>query len=202
VSAEVAEGLGLKEERGTLVASVVPDSPAAKAGLKAGDIVLAANGKPLADAKTLARVVGDSRPGTSLTLEVSREQKTRDLEVRIGTPPGDEGVAAAAESAGGAAATPRLGLALSPLTPEARERFGLAQGKEGVVVVRVERDSPAAKAGIRAGSLISMVGQRPVSAPEDVAREVAAAAAEKRPTVLLLVEVDGEKSFVPVRFAA
>jgi len=68
--------------------------------------------------------------------------------------------------------------------------------------MRVERDSPAAKAGIRAGSLISMVGQRPVSAPEDVVREVAAAAAEKRSTVLLLVEVGDEKSFVPVRFSA
>ena len=202
VSAEVAEGLGLKEERGTLVASVVPDSPAAKAGLKAGDVVLGVNGKPLADAKTLARLVGDSRPGTALTLEVSRDQKTRDLQVQVGTPPGAERVAAAGEPAGAAAATPRLGLALSSLTPEARERFGIDQGKEGVVVMRVERDSPAAKAGIRAGSLISMVGQRQVSAPEDVVREVAAAAAEKRSTVLLLVEVGDEKSFVPVRFSA
>jgi serine protease Do len=71
-----------------------------------------------------------------------------------------------------------------------------------VVVARVERDSPAARAGIRPGSLISMVGQQPVAAPDDVVKAVAAAAAEKRPSVLLLIESDGEKSFVPVRLTA
>ena len=69
-------------------------------------------------------------------------------------------------------------------------------------MARVERDSPAAKAGIRPGSLISMVGQRQVNAPEDVAKAVADAAAQKRSSVLLLVEIDGEKSFVPVRLTA
>ena len=68
--------------------------------------------------------------------------------------------------------------------------------------MRVERDSPAAKAGIRAGSLISMVGQQPVTAPEDVVKAVSAAASDKRASVLLLIEFDGEKSFVPVRFSA
>jgi serine protease Do len=101
-----------------------------------------------------------------------------------------------------AGGTPRLGLALAPLTPEMRAQYGIDKGREGVVVARVERDSPAAKAGIRPGSLISMVGQQPVSVPEDVVKAVAAAAAEKRPSVLLLVEIGGEKSFVPVRLSA
>ena len=150
--------------------------------------------------KALARAVADTRPGTKLTLEVSRENKSRDLQVVVGAPPG-EGRVAAAQPAD-ASAAPRLGLALAPLTAEARAHFGFEKGKEGVVVARVERDSPAARAGIRPGSLISMVGQRPVSEPEDVVKAVAAAAAEKRATVLLLVEIDGEKSFVPVRLAA
>jgi serine protease Do len=107
-----------------------------------------------------------------------------------------------ASAPAGAGSAPRLGLALAPLTAESRAQFGIENGKDGVVVARVERDSPAARAGIRPGSLISMVGQRPVSAPEDVVRAVAAAAAEKRPSVLLLVEIDGEKSFVPVRLSA
>jgi serine protease Do len=201
VSADVAEGLGLAREGGSLVANVEPDSPAAKAGLRPGDVVLAVNGKPLDSVKALARAVADTRPGSTLTLEVSREQKTRDLKVVIGTPPGDGKVASAGDTAE-ADGTPRLGLALAPLTPETRAQFGIDKGRDGVVVARVERDSPAAKAGIRPGSLISMVGQQPVSAPEDVVKAVAAAAAEKRPSVLLLVEIGGEKSFVPVRLSA
>jgi serine protease Do len=201
VSAEVAEGLGLAREGGSLVANVEPDSPAAKAGLRPGDVVLAVNGKPLDSVKALARAVADTRPGSTLTLEVSREQKTRDLKVVIGTPPGDGQVASAGDPAE-AGGTPRLGLALAPLTPEMRAQYGIDKGREGVVVARVERDSPAAKAGIRPGSLISMVGQQPVSVPEDVVKAVAAAAAEKRPSVLLLVEIGGEKSFVPVRLSA
>ncbi len=201
VSAEIAEGLGLAAEGGSLVANVEADSPAAKAGLKPGDVVLAVNGRPLESVKALARAVADTRPGTTLTLQVSREQKTRDLQVVIGTPPGAGQVAAAAEAAD-AGPAPRLGLALAPLTAETRAQYGIEQGREGVIVARVEQDSPAAKAGIRPGSLISMVGQRLVSAPKDVVEAVAAAAAEKRTSVLLLVEVDGEKAFVPVRFTA
>jgi serine protease Do len=201
VSTEVAEGLGLAGEGGSLVANVEPDSPAAKAGLKAGDVVLAVNGKPIENVKALARAVADTRPGSTLTLQVNREQKTRDLKVVIGTPPGAGQVASTGEPAE-AGTTPRLGLALTPLTPETRAHYGIDKGREGVVVARVERDSPAAKAGIRPGSLISMVGQQSVSAPEDVVKAVADAAASKRPTVLLLVEIDGEKSFVPVRLSA
>jgi serine protease Do len=182
------------------VANVEPDSPAARAGLKPGDVVLSANGKPLESVKALARTVADARPGSTLTLEVSREQKTRNLQVTIGTLPGEVRVAAAEPA--GASPAPRLGLALSPLTEESRAHFGIEKGRQGVVVMRVERDSPAARAGIRAGSLISMVGQQQVAAPEDVVKAVAAAAFEKRPSVLLLIEFDGEKSFVPVRLTA
>ena len=201
VSAEVAESLGLAGEGGALVANVEPDSPAARGGLQPGDVVRAVNGKPLDSVKALARAVADSRPGSTLTLEVSRDQANRSLKVLLGTPPG-AGQVADASAPAGAGSAPRLGLALAPLTAESRAQFGIEKGKDGVVVARVERDSPAARAGIRPGSLISMVGQRPVSAPEDVVRAVAAAAAEKRPSVLLLVEIDGEKSFVPVRLSA
>jgi serine protease Do len=201
VSAEVAESLGLAGEGGALVANVEPDSPAARGGLQPGDVVRAVNGKPLESVKALARAVADSRPGSTLTLEVSRDQANRSLKVLLGTSPG-AGQVADASAPAGAGSAPRLGLALAPLTAESRAQFGIEKGKEGVVVARVERDSPAARAGIRPGSLISMVGQRPVSAPEDVVKAVAAAAAEKRASVLLLVEIDGEKSFVPVRLSA
>jgi serine protease Do len=93
-------------------------------------------------------------------------------------------------------------LQLAALTPESRRRFGLADDVEGVLVARVAPGSPAAQAGIRAGSVITMIGQDRVTAPEDLVKKVAEAAQQKRPGVLLLVQRDGEKAFVPVKFAA
>jgi serine protease Do len=201
VSPEIAESLGLSGEGGSLVAGVEPDSPAAKAGLKPGDVVLAVNGRPLESVKALARTVADTRPGSTLTLSISHEQKTHDVQVVIGSPPGTGQVASVADEPD-AGAAPRLGLALAPLTAETRAQYGIDKDAQGVVVARVEQDSSAARAGIRSGSLISMVGQRAVSAPQDVVKAVAEAAADKRPSVLLLVESDGAKRFVPVRLSA
>ncbi len=201
VSAEVAEGLGLKGEGGTLVADVLPDSPAARAGVRPGDVILSVDGKSLERLTTLPRIVADTKPGSTLTLGISRKGQTVDLPVHVGAQPKDERVAAA-DDAANAAEKPRLGLALAKLTPELRARYKLEDDAQGVVVTRVLPDSPAARAGIRVGSVISMVGQEPVATPDEVIRQVGDAAREKRPSVLLRVELDGETSFVPVQLAS
>jgi len=96
---------------------------------------------------------------------------------------------------------PRIGLFLAPLTPEMRQERGLDADAPGVMVAQVETGSPAQRAGIKAGSLISMVGQEFVTSPDDVARAVREAAEQDRPSVLLRVEQDGEQRFVAVPFA-
>jgi serine protease Do len=199
VSAEVAEGLGLKGEGGTLVADVLADSPASQAGMRPGDVILSVDGRPLERLTTLPRIVAETKPGTTLTLNVSRKGQVVDVPVRVGSQPKDERLAAAD---GAGAAKPRLGLALSKITPELRSRFKLEDDAQGVVVTRVLPDSPAERAGIRVGSVISMVGQEPVATPDDVIRQVGDAARENRPTVLLRVELDGATSFVPVQLAS
>jgi serine protease Do len=199
VTKEVAESLGLKEEKGTLVASVVPGSPAEKAGLQAGDVILSVDQKPLADFKDLPRTIADTQAGTKVTLEVMRGDETREVSVVIDRLPADEQVAAAEDTMKG---TPKLGLPVAALTPESRKRFGIPEDVEGVLVAQVEQGSPAAQAGIRAGAVISMVGQAPVKNPEELAKKVAEAAEQKRPGVLLRVERQGEKRFVPVKFDA
>lgn len=96
----------------------------------------------------------------------------------------------------------KLGVYLTELTPEARQRYGIAKETEGVLVANVKRGSPASKAGIRVGSVINMVGQEPVNSPDDVIAKVKQAEKQKKSSVLLLVEHEGESRFVAVKFAA
>jgi len=203
VTEAIAEGLGLKAAKGALVASVVPDSPAAKAGLQAGDVILKVGGKAVDDFKALPRLIAATRAGSHLKIAVYRQGATKRLSAVIGKMPDEDEVAAAPgdmEHAGHAQA--RLGLYLEPLTPEVRQSQGLAARTQGVVVARVEEGSPAQRAGIEPGSIISMVGQHAVKAPGDVAAEVRKAAQEKRLYVLLRVEQGGEQRFIAVPLAA
>lgn len=203
VTEEIAEGLGLKGTQGALVASVVPGSPAAQAGVQAGDVILSAAGQGLEEFKQLPKTIAATRAGTEVQLGVHRQGTTKNISVVIGLMPSDDKVAAAAEDPGSALdSKAKLGLYLAPLTKEARQSLKLEAETQGVLVTKVADGSPAAKAGIQPGSVISMIGQQPVSTPEDLAGKVREAAKADRPSVLLLVEKEGEKRFVSVRFAA
>ena len=97
---------------------------------------------------------------------------------------------------------PRLGLYLAPLTPEARQAQGLDDDVQGVLVAGVEKGSPAEKAGIQAGSLITMVGQQAVASPSEATGRVREAISAGSKGVLLRVEQDGEARFVALKPAA
>lgn len=200
VTEEVAESLGLKADKGALVASIVPDSPAARAGLQAGDVILDLNGQRLDEFRDLARRVAEIKAGTKVQIEVLRQGKRQTVDVVIGTQP-EERTLADARSAGQKSGEGQLGLYLARLTPQAAERLGLADDAKGVLVVDVQEGSPAERARIRPGSLITMVGQQSVSTPDQVVDEVHRAFAAHRPSVLLLVQAEGESLFVPVKFA-
>ncbi len=200
VSEEVAGSLGLDTAAGVLVADVLPDSPAMAAGVKSGDVILRAAGQRMQEYRDLTKLIASIDAGTDIELEVIRGGKVRVLDVTIGRMPQDD----LAMSRPGEAAPddgPRIGLFLAPLTPEIREERGLEADTPGVLVAQVEPGSPAQRAGIRAGSLISMVGQEPVTDPDEVARAVREAAKQNRPSVLLRVEQNGEQRFVAVPFA-
>jgi serine protease Do len=142
----VAESLGLKKQQGALVASVVPEGPADRAGIEAGDVILRMNGEDLEDFKDLPKLVAKAKAGSESTLEVRREGKTRKLEVEIGRMPSDEVEIALA----GSDAMPdsaKLGIHLAELTAEAREHYGISKESAGVLVVGVEGGSPASGRG-------------------------------------------------------
>ena len=194
---ELAESLGLDGTHGALVAGVEPGSPAEDAGVKTGDVIVGMNGERLDEYKDLPKLVAEASAGSESMLQVKRRGETVELAVEIGKMPEDDVKVALADDAD----TPRIGVYLSELTPEARQRFRIGKDTEGVLVAGVEPGSPAAKAGIRKGQVISMVGQEPVKSPEDVIARVQQAAAEDKPSVLLLLKHNGEQRFVAVKFA-
>lgn len=201
VTSDIAQSLGLKEEIGALVASVVPDSPAAEAGIVPGDVITAFNGETIAHMKELPWLVAEAKANETMQLQVWRHGKQHTLEAEIGAMPGDEQMLAANDTDKDAKPTGKLGLALGAITPELRQRYRLADDIDGALVVNVREDSPAAKKGLRVGDVIAMVGQTDVSTPRDVVREVEQAFEANSDVVLLLVTRGDNEHFVALNLA-
>jgi serine protease Do len=199
VTEEIAASLGLDSAKGALVADVLSGTPAQQAGVRSGDVIVSAAGEAMDDYRDLTKLIARIDAGTGIELTVIRDGRSRTLPVTIGSMPYEDGSSRAAAPAEDDD-EPRIGLFLAPLTPELRSERGLDQNSTGVLVAQVEAGSPAQRAGIEAGSLISMVGQQPVSTPDEVIGAVRKAAKEERPSVLLRVEQDGEQRFVAVPF--
>lgn len=194
---EIAGSLGLEEPRGALVADVVPGSPADEAGLRAGDVITTFDGEPVEKVKDLTRLAAGAAPGSRLGMEVWRDGEGQSLSVELGSSTKDSPEPTVRR----ASAKGKLGLSLAPLTDAERQRLGLADGVEGVVVAEVAPGSPAARKGLRPGDVIAMVGSKPVESPEDVVQEVARVRDANRPTVLLKVVRGTQSRFVALGLA-
>jgi serine protease Do len=194
VTPEIASSLGLDAAKGAIVADVTPDSPAAKAGVKQGDVILSFDGQNIDRLKDLTLQVASQKAGDKVSLTVWRDGGKRELQAAIGRMPSDR----IAQADGDSTAQSRgaLGLALAPLTPELRQRFGLEDGTKGVVVTAVRPDSPAAEIGMRPGDVVLKVNQTPVNAPRQVADQLAKARKDGRSTVLLLIAREDSQRFV------
>jgi serine protease Do len=197
LDAEIAASLGLENENGALVASVVEGGPADQAGIEAGDVIVAIDGDDIARMKELTRKIAALSPDARVELEVIRNRERKELDVRIGSTPSEP------RSIRGDSGSPagRLGLTLGELTPAARERFGIPEEIQGAVVVSVDPASGAAEKGLRPGDVIVAVAQTKVASLEDAKREIERAKAAERGSVLLRVVRAGNASFVAVPFA-
>jgi serine protease Do len=194
MNAELAKGLGVAETSGALVSSVVDGSPAAKAGVKPGDVITEYNGRKVARAEDLPRAVAESAVGREVPLTVVRDGKPVTLRASIARL--DDTDAPAARGAKGTKEnTSALGLSLQPITPaEARER-GL--GDRGGVIVRDVRDgSPAASAGLRPGDVISEINRAPIKTADDVKQAMDRRVKDK--PALFLVHRNGGSVYVAV----
>ena len=196
ITPAIAKSLGLNSDQpsGALVASVTTNSPAAKAGIKQGDVITAAGGHPVKQVGDLPRIVAGTPPGQQLDLTILRSGKEMKLAVPLGEL--SESPKQAAAVTQDEDRTGALGLQLSAATPELRRQYRISKDVEGVVITGVADQSPAESAGIQPGDVLVSVDQTPVETPSKAAEQLKQAAA--RGNVLLLVNRKGSNQFVGI----
>jgi serine protease Do len=205
VTDELAESLGLDKPKGALVSSASEGGPAAKAKIEPGDVILKFDGKDVTEMRRLPRIVADTQIDKPVDVIVWRKKKEVPLKVQVGELVENEQVAAATPGPSGST-TPspggtvtELGLQMSSVSQPLREKFGLADDVNGVIVTEVSGSSPAGEKGVKPGDVIVEVGQEEVKTPADVAAKIKAARDAKKKSVLLLVDQKGDLRFVAVR---
>ena len=189
VSQELADSFGLKKAQGALVAAVEAKSPADKAGVKTGDIILAVDGRDIENSIDLPRAIGESRPGTAVTLKIWRQGETRELRASLSEAPAEKVARADSESK---ARPSKLGLAVRPLTEEERKQI---EAEGGLLVEQSE--GPAARAGVQAGDVILAFNNQPVKSVDQLRRLVD----RSRGSIALLIQREGNKIYVPIRLS-
>ncbi|HID97645.1 MAG TPA: DegQ family serine endoprotease [Thermodesulfobacteriaceae bacterium] len=191
IDEDLAKSFGLKNVEGVLIAEVTDDSPAWKAGLKQGDVVLKLNGRKVDDVAELRNRIALTAPGTEISLDVLRNGKKKSVNVIIGEKP-SQAVSLISRNE----MLSKLGLGVQDLTSELAEQFGYKKG-QGVLVVEVEADSLAASAGIRSGQLVEEVNRRRVHNTEEL---IDALSISKKSNRVLFRIRDGEFSrYVAIR---
>jgi serine protease Do len=186
VNQALAESFGLKRADGALVSSVEPNSAAAAAGLKSGDVITEVNGQPIVGSVDLSSAIGMAAPGDKVKLTVWRDRDTKTVEAKLGGAKDDDEQVASAD---GSVQHGKLGLSLRPLTRDERRESGIEQG---LLVENV--GGPAAKAGLQPGDVVLAINGRPVQSMDEIKRVLDA----KPKSVALLIQREGAKIFMPV----
>jgi serine protease Do len=203
VTDEIAESVGLTGgARGALIAGVNEGGPADRARLQNGDIVLRFDGTEIREMRTLPRVVADTAIGKQVPVVVWRSGREQTLTATVGELPEETQQAAATpgpqDRGGRPVELPGLGLRVSSITQELRERFSLSADAKGVVVVEVAPNSPAAERGIRAGDVVVEVQQEAVATPAELQERIDRARQAGRRNVLMLIEGQQGLRWVPL----
>jgi len=198
----IAKSLGLPNDHGALVADVNAGSPAEKAGIKQGDVILEFNGHEIVKLRDLPVVVAETSVGSSATVKVWRrgqemtlnptivEQASSPQDVSTNKGLGNQPSEDVPQNASA------LGLKLVPLTPELRQQLKVQQNVRGVVVTSISDSSPLADSDLRAGDIIVAINQEPVSSPREAAAKLKAAQAKKGSNVLLQINRHGTNAFI------
>lgn len=192
VTADIAASLGLDKPDGAIVARVEDTGPAAKAGLKAGDAIVAIDGKTISDARALSREIAGHAPGSKLDLTVWRNGKTEKVALTLTAMPGEKTAALDTDAAGGQG---KLGLQLAPAASVG------GAGQDGVVVMGVQPGSPAEERGLKTGDVIVEASGRKVERPADITKVIAEVKKEGRKAVLFRLKTEDGSRFVALPVA-
>lgn len=193
VDKEVAESIGLGSATGVLVSAVEPDSPAAKAGLQAGDVIVQFNGTKIDKVSDLPRLVGNTKPGSKASLTIFRRGKQQQLAITVADVPTDESqLAQASEESSATANAKTLGLRVTDLTAAQKKALGVRGG-----VQVAEASGPAARAGMRPGDVVLAIANTEVASVKDF--EAALAKADQSKPVNVLVRRDEWAQYLLIR---
>jgi serine protease Do len=192
VSSELAETFALSKPTGALIASVQQGGPADKAGLQPSDVVLKFDGKAVQSSSELPRLVGPTRPGSKVAVEVWRRGAAKEINVVVGEMPADKVAQAPAKDDGRIG---KLGLALSELNPAQKHQLGIAGG-----VLVEDVNGAAARAGIRRGDVILAFNNHSIASAEQLGELLAKAGGGRN--VALLVRRGARALYIPLRISA
>ena len=200
VDAAMAKQFGLSSAQGVLIGDVISDTPASRAGLRRGDIILKVNGEPVNDRTQLSLKISEMAPGTTVHLELWRDNKSMDVtatlsdlaqqEAKEGNN-GEGGEGGGSESPSG---TALAGVEVQNLTPDVLQQLNLPSGTHGVVITQVDPTSVAAEAGLQRGMVIQEVNHKPVNNISEYKQALAGSPG----SVLLLVNNEGVTTYITI----
>jgi len=212
IDEDFAASLGLPKRRGELVQTVQDDSPAARAGLKPGDVVTKINGKDVSADQTVSFLVANLQPGAKVPVEVLRDGQKLALNVTLGKRPSESELQQQAQTFDPDAEEPmapgtsdqtieqKLGLQVMAMTPQIARSLGVPADTKGVVIAAVDPNSDAARKGLRRGDIVLSANYQNVATVEALLAQVNTAVTEKREAILLRVQRrTAPPAFVPVR---
>jgi serine protease Do len=196
ITPALAKAMGRSDHDGVVVDKVEPDSPAANADLRQGDVITAVDGNAVKGSRELAMTIATVQKGTTAKLTVWRDGHELTVDVKIGAQPSEK----VAQAGDGNPENP-VGLSLLPLSNDTRSQFGLDDRAKGVIVQNVTPDSRAAESGLQPGDIIVKVGNDSVSTPSEVASRIHGAEQAKKDAVPLLVMRDGNTYYLALQLA-
>jgi serine protease Do len=202
IDEDLAKSLGLDKAEGALVANVMDESPASKAGLKIGDVILELGDSHIDSSRTLSLAVAQHKPGDTVKVHLLRQREPMDVNVKLGDSSENDAVASTSPSSSpdSTDAGTALGLTLAPLTGQNRSELQLPTDVRGALVVDVDPDGPAAEKGIRPGDVITEINHEPI-ASVDAAVAALDKAKSAGSNALLLVRRGDSQHFVAVSFS-
>ncbi len=186
ITEDIASAFDLKDTKGALIAEVIRDSPAEKAGLKRGDIIVKIDGKDVEDSSKLSATVRQHMAGDTIKLDVLRRGKEMKVSVTL---------AEVDTTVADADTADKLGFSVSTITPELRKELKLSDRETGLVVTDVEERSPAARSGLRRGDIILEAAGREVNTTTELFKAIAKS--DKR-SVPLLIKRGGHMQYLPL----
>ena len=217
ITEDLADSLGLAHNRGEFVQAVEPEAAGAKAGLRAGDVVVKVDGKEVTREQTLSYLVANTAPGRRIQIELIRDGRRMTLSATVGRRPTEEELAQQSfeqgedqqddafnrpqqQQQGTSASETALGLALLPMSPQIARQLGVREDTRGVVVNSVDPSSDAAAKGLRRGDIILSANYRDVAAVADIEAAIREAKSARRAALLLRVQRRGQPAtYLPVR---